>query len=65
MRETRRPENVLNYLQLDRIELEIGYGLIPLVDAEQDGDLLEEDYTYPQADGYGTGLSDPAGQDPG
>ncbi|NLY52257.1 MAG: flagellar biosynthesis protein FlhA [Firmicutes bacterium] len=39
--ETRRPENVLNYLQLDRIELEIGYGLIPLVDAEQDGDLLE------------------------
>jgi flagellar biosynthesis protein FlhA len=39
--ETQRPENVLNYLQLDRIELEIGYGLIPLVDAEQDGDLLE------------------------
>ena len=39
--ETKRPENVLNYLQLDRIELEIGYGLIPLVDAEQDGDLLE------------------------
>ena len=39
--ETWRPENVLNYLQLDRIELEIGYGLIPLVDAEQDGDLLE------------------------
>lgn len=38
---TKRPENVLNYLQLDRIELEIGYGLIPLVDAKQGGDLLE------------------------
>ena len=41
LEETKRPENVLSYLQLDRIELEIGYGLIPLVDAEQGGDLLE------------------------
>ncbi|NMB23905.1 MAG: flagellar biosynthesis protein FlhA [Firmicutes bacterium] len=41
LEETKRPENVLNYLQLDRIELEIGYGLIPLVDAKQGGDLLE------------------------
>lgn len=41
LEETKRPENVLNYLQLDRIELEIGYGLIPLVDADQGGDLLE------------------------
>lgn len=41
LEEIKRPENVLNYLQLDRIELEIGYGLIPLVDAKQGGDLLE------------------------
>jgi flagellar biosynthesis protein FlhA len=27
-------------LQLDRLELEVGYGLIPLVDEEQHGDLL-------------------------
>ena len=27
-------------LQLDRLELEVGYGLIPLVDEEQQGDLL-------------------------
>ncbi|MEA1996601.1 MAG: flagellar biosynthesis protein FlhA, partial [Gemmatimonadota bacterium] len=28
------------YLQVDPLELEIGYGLIPLVDTEQGGDLL-------------------------
>ncbi|MEP0814029.1 MAG: flagellar biosynthesis protein FlhA [bacterium] len=28
-------------LQVDQLELEIGYALIPLVDAEQQGDLLE------------------------
>ncbi len=28
------------YLRLDTLELEIGYGLIPLVDVEQGGDLL-------------------------
>ncbi|NIP72025.1 MAG: hypothetical protein GWO16_02870, partial [Gammaproteobacteria bacterium] len=26
---------------IDRLGLELGYGLIPLVDAEQDGELLE------------------------
>lgn len=41
LEETKRPESVLGYLHLDRIELEIGYGLIPLVDTEQGGDLLE------------------------
>ena len=35
------PENVLGLLQIDPIELEIGYRLIPLVDATQGGDLLE------------------------
>lgn len=39
--EAKRPENVLSYLQVDRIELEIGYSLIALVDQEQGGDLLD------------------------
>ena len=34
------PESVLPLLQTDIIELEIGYQLIPLVDAQQGGDLL-------------------------
>ncbi len=34
------PENVIDLLQLDPMELEIGYGLIPLVDQEQGGNLL-------------------------
>ncbi len=39
--EARKPESVLNLLQIDTLELEIGYSLIPLVDASQGGDLLE------------------------
>jgi flagellar biosynthesis protein FlhA len=35
------PEQVEALLPLDVLELEVGYGLIPLVDEEQDGDLLE------------------------
>jgi len=35
------PEQVEALLHLDRLELEVGYGLIPLVDEEQKGDLLE------------------------
>lgn len=35
------PENVMNLLKIDPMELEIGYRLIPLVDAAQGGDLLE------------------------
>jgi len=34
------PEPVETLLTLDRLELEVGYGLIPLVDEEQNGDLL-------------------------
>ncbi|MCL2184089.1 MAG: flagellar biosynthesis protein FlhA [Chitinispirillia bacterium] len=34
-------EPVENYLHVDPMELEIGYGLIPIVDAKQGGDLLE------------------------
>jgi len=33
-------EKIESYLQVDSLELEIGYGLIPLVDVEQGGDLL-------------------------
>jgi len=33
-------EKITDFLHVDPLELEIGYGLIPLVDKEQDGDLL-------------------------
>ncbi|MBI2266992.1 MAG: flagellar biosynthesis protein FlhA [Armatimonadetes bacterium] len=41
MEEEKGPENVVPLLDLDPMELEIGYGLIPLVDTDQGGDLLE------------------------
>lgn len=37
----RSPENVVNLLQVDPIEFEFGYGLIPLADSNQGGDLLD------------------------
>lgn len=39
--EIRKPENVTSLLQVDPIELEFGYGIIPLADANQGGDLLD------------------------
>lgn len=36
----KQEEKITDYLHVDPLELEIGYGLIPLVDKEQDGDLL-------------------------
>lgn len=39
--EIRRPENVVGLLQVDPIELEFGYGIIPLADMNQGGDLLD------------------------
>jgi flagellar biosynthesis protein FlhA len=36
-----KEERVEDYLHVDPMELEIGYGLIPLVDAKQGGDLLD------------------------
>ncbi len=36
-----REERIEDYLLVDQMELEIGYGLIPLVDVNQGGDLLE------------------------
>ena len=38
--EIRKPENVVSLLQVDPIELEFGYGIIPLADVNQGGDLL-------------------------
>lgn len=37
----RKPENVMSLLKVDPIELEIGYGLIALVNPEQGGTLLD------------------------
>ncbi len=39
--EIRKPENLMELLQVEKMEMELGYGLIPLVDAEQGGDLLD------------------------
>ncbi|MFS0915883.1 flagellar biosynthesis protein FlhA [Brevibacillus sp. 179-C 1.1 NHS] len=41
MEEVRSPESVVNLLQVDPIEFEFGYGLIPLADVKQGGDLLD------------------------
>ena len=40
-KEKRKPESITNLLQVEPIELEFGYGIIPLVDANLGGDLLE------------------------
>src|SRR5690606_25458847 len=40
-KESRAPQDFTELLRVDPIELEIGYGLIPLVDAQQGGELLE------------------------
>lgn len=37
----RKPESVFPLLQVDPIEVEFGYGLIPLADISQGGDLLD------------------------
>ncbi|MDO4965348.1 MAG: flagellar biosynthesis protein FlhA [Lachnospiraceae bacterium] len=39
--EIRKPENVVSLLAVDPIELEFGYGIIPLADVNQGGDLLD------------------------
>lgn len=39
--EIRKPENVVSLLHVDPIELEFGYGIIPLADTNQGGDLLD------------------------
>lgn len=39
--ETREPENVMNLIHVEPMEVEIGYGLIPLADDSSGGDLLQ------------------------
>ncbi len=39
--EGRPTENVLKFVTIDQMELELGYGLIALVDSQQGGDLLD------------------------
>ncbi len=39
--EIRKPENVVSLLQVDPIELEFGYAIIPLAEKSQGGDLLD------------------------
>lgn len=58
--EIRKPENVVSLLQVDPIELEFGYGIIPLADVNQGGDLLDRVVMIRRADCTGTwyGCSD-------
>ena len=37
----RRPENIASLLAVDPVELELGYGLLPLTDAQAGGDLTD------------------------
>ncbi|WP_163536811.1 flagellar biosynthesis protein FlhA [Gracilibacillus sp. YIM 98692] len=39
--EMKKPENVVGLINMDPIEFEFGYGLIPLADTNQGGDLLD------------------------
>lgn len=39
--EIKKPESVMSLLKVEDIELEFGYGIIPLADANQGGDLLD------------------------
>ncbi|MFZ3101241.1 MAG: flagellar biosynthesis protein FlhA [Desulfitobacteriaceae bacterium] len=41
LEESKKPENVLNLLQVDHMELELGYALVALVDVQQGGDVLD------------------------
>lgn len=41
LEDVRSPESVTNLLHVDPIEFEFGYGLIPLADTHQGGDLLD------------------------
>jgi len=41
LEESKKPEHILSLVQVDPLEIELGYNLIPLVDAKQGGDLLD------------------------
>ena len=40
-KEARKPENIMSLLQVDLIEMEFGYSIIPLADSSKGGDLLD------------------------
>ncbi|MCG8606310.1 flagellar biosynthesis protein FlhA [bacterium] len=40
-KEEPQKDKIENYLHVDPLEIEIGYSLIPMIDVNQDGDLLE------------------------
>lgn len=40
-KDKKEPEKIENLLGVDTLELEVGYGLVSLVDSEKNGDLLE------------------------
>ena len=39
--EAKKPEHVFSLVQVDPLEVELGYNLLPLVDEKQEGDLLD------------------------
>lgn len=41
VKKTKNPQNLEDLLNVELVELEVGYGLVHLVDSEQNGDLLE------------------------
>jgi flagellar biosynthesis protein FlhA len=41
VQEKREPENVLQFMETDPLQIEIGYNLIPLTDEKSGGDLLQ------------------------
>lgn len=41
LEESKKPEHVFSLVQVDPLEIELGYNLVPLVDAQQGGDLLD------------------------
>lgn len=41
LEELKKPENIFSLLQVDPIEVEFGYNIIPLADVQQGGDLLD------------------------
>jgi len=41
LEEAKKPEHVFSLVQVDPLEVELGYNLLPLVDEKQEGDLLD------------------------
>jgi flagellar biosynthesis protein FlhA len=43
-KESRKPESIMSLLNIEPIEIEFGYSIIPLADAKKGGDLLDRVY---------------------